>query len=108
MVQTAESRQGVNLASHRSAYRGWPTCWRILRESEVRPILMVVANVLGHQPLEVLLIQDDHVVQQVSSTTPHPALRDTVLPRTTEAGPLGLDAVALHSFDHNQALPRKD
>jgi hypothetical protein len=79
MVQSTESRKGVNLASRRRTYRCWPTCSRILRESEVRPIFMIVANVLGHQPFEVPLIQNDHVFQQVSSTTPHPALSDTVL-----------------------------
>ena len=57
-----------------------PTIWRVLREFEVCPIFMVVANVFGHQPLEVLLVQDDNVVQQASSATPHPALRDPVLP----------------------------
>jgi hypothetical protein len=40
-----------------------PTDWRVLRESEVCPILMVVADVFGHQPLEMLLVQDDYVVQ---------------------------------------------
>ena len=74
----------MNFTSHRRTYRGWPTCGRILRESEVRSIFMVVANILRHQPFEVLLIQDDHVVQQVSSATPHPALSDTVLPRTAK------------------------
>jgi cytidylate kinase len=30
------------------------------------------------------LLQDDHVVQQVSTYAPDPALRDAVLPRTSE------------------------
>ena len=85
MMQSPESRVRVNLASHRMTYRCSPTCGRIFRESEVRPIFMVVANILGHQPLEVLLIQDDHVVQQVASTTSNPALSNTVLPRTAKA-----------------------
>jgi hypothetical protein len=84
MVQSAESTEGENFAPRSRTHRCWPTCWRILGESEVRPIFMIIANVLGHQPLQVLLIQDDHVVQQVSAATPHPALRDTVLPRTAK------------------------
>ena len=77
-----------------------PTCWRILRKSEVGPIFMVVANVLGHQPFEVPLIQNDHVVQQVSSTTPHPALSDTVPPRTAKGSADRLAPQVSHRRDH--------
>jgi hypothetical protein len=84
MVQSTESREGVDRAISPISDRYWPTGWRILRESEVRPIFMVIANIFGHQPLEVLLIQHDHVVQQVSSATPDPALCDAVLPRTAK------------------------
>ena len=42
------------------------------------PVLMVVEQVRRHQPLEMPLIQDNHVVQQVASATSHPALRNTV------------------------------
>jgi hypothetical protein len=45
---------------------------------------MVIAHILGQQPPEVLLIQDDLVVEQVSSATSDPALRHTVLPRTAK------------------------
>src|ERR1035438_9274547 len=100
MVQSAESGEGANLASHRRTYRGWPTCGRILRESEVRSIVMVVANILRHQPFEVLLIQDDHVVQQVSSATPHPTLSDTVLPRTAKGGADRLASQISHRRNH--------
>ncbi len=80
--------------------RDWPTGWRILRESEVRPIFMVIANIFGHQPLEVLLIQHDHVVQQVSSATPHPALCDAVLSRTAKGSADGLASQVFHSRNH--------
>jgi hypothetical protein len=51
---------------------------------------MVVAHILGQQPLEVLLIQDDHVVEQVSSASSDPALRDAVLPRTAKGSAGGV------------------
>jgi hypothetical protein len=47
----------------------------------------------------VLLIQDDHVVQQVSSATPDPALRDTVLPRTSKGGADRFCALLLNRSD---------
>jgi len=62
MVQSTESRERVDCTLSPKSDRCWPTGWRV-RKSEVGPIFMVVAHILGHQPLEVLLIQDDHVVQ---------------------------------------------
>src|SRR5260370_3820360 len=82
MVQATESRKGLNLVFTRRANFCRPTCWRVLRESKMRPVLMVVEHVRRHEPFEMPLIQDDHVVQQVASATSHPALRNTVLPRT--------------------------
>src|SRR6266481_4267886 len=39
MVQPAESRQGLNLASTRTADFCRPICWRVLREPKMRPVL---------------------------------------------------------------------
>ena len=84
MVQPAESRKGLNLASTRRANFCCTTCWRVLRESKMRPVLMVIEQVRRHQSFEMPLIEDDHVVQQVASATSHPALSNTVLPRTAK------------------------
>ena len=61
---------------------------------------MVVANILGQQALEVLLVQNDHVVQQVLSATPNPALRHTVLPRTAKGSTGGLASQVSHHRNH--------
>ena len=61
---------------------------------------MLVADVFSHQALQMPLAEDDHVVEQISAAISDPTLGDTVLPRTTEAGSLRLDADALHSLDH--------
>jgi len=84
MVQPAESRKGLNLASTRRANFCCTTCWRVLRESKMRPVLMVIEQVGRHKSFEMPLIQDYHVVQQVASATSHPALSNTVLPRTAK------------------------
>ena len=63
-------------------------------------VVMIVADVLFHQTLQVTLIQDDYVVEQISSTAADPALGDTVLPRTSEAGSLWLDAQRLDCLDY--------
>ncbi len=84
VVQAAESRQGLNLAFSSRANCCWPTRWGVLRETQVRSIIVVIEHVLGHQPFEMPFIQDDYVVKQVSSATSNPALSDTVLPRTAK------------------------
>jgi hypothetical protein len=50
----------------RRADRDWPARGRVLREPEVRPVLMVVAHVIGHKPLEMPFIQNNDMVQQIS------------------------------------------
>src|SRR6267142_1416438 len=45
MVQPADSRQGLNLAFTRTADFCRPTCWRVLRESKMRPVLVIVEQV---------------------------------------------------------------
>jgi len=61
----------VNLAFDRRTYRQWPTCGRILCEPEVRPIFVVVVNILGNtrtvaEPRQVYALR--HVV--LDSTIP--------------------------------------
>jgi hypothetical protein len=46
------------------------------------------------------LIDHVYVVEQFSSAATNPSLGDSVLPRTPEAGTLGLDAEALYCVDH--------
>ena len=45
MVQPAESRKGLNLAFTRRANFCCTTCWRVLRQSKMSPVLMVVEQV---------------------------------------------------------------
>ena len=52
----------------------------------MRPVLMVVVHVLGHKPLEMPFIQNDDMVQQISSATSHQAVSDAILPRALKRG----------------------
>jgi hypothetical protein len=68
MVQPPESRKGLNLGfTLRPNF--WPTCRRFLCESKVCLVFVIVEQVGRHQPFEMPLIQDDHVVQQVAPAT---------------------------------------
>src|ERR1700739_5088974 len=100
VVQAAESSARVNLGSDRRTYRCWPTCRCILCASEVRSILVVVAHVRSHQPLQMPLVQDDHGIQQVASAASHPTLGDPVLPRTAESSAHWLTSQVFRGRDY--------
>jgi hypothetical protein len=64
------------------------------------PDIVVVANELGQEALQVPLIQHDHMVEQIASATADEALGDAVLLRASEGRSLGLDPKALHCVNH--------
>ena len=84
MVQPAESRKGLNLAFRFRENFCSTTCGRVLREPKMSAVMVIVEEVRGHQPIEMPLIQDDHVIQLVASAASHPTLSNTVLPRTAK------------------------
>ena len=61
MVLPAESREGLNLAFTRRVNFCCTTSWRVLRQSKMSPVLMVVEQVGRQQSFEMPLIQDYHV-----------------------------------------------
>src|SRR5215472_10351567 len=103
MVQSTKSREGTNLASGCGTDCNRPTHGRVLREPEMRSVLVVVTYVFSHESFQVSFIQYDHMVQQVSATTPHPTLCDSVLPGTTEGGAHWFAAQVLGHADHGIA-----
>jgi hypothetical protein len=58
MVQAAESWQGLNLPSSSRRDGDGPADGRVLCQSEMNPVLVVVEHVLRDQPFEMPLIQD--------------------------------------------------
>ncbi len=53
------------------------------------PFSVVILDVLAKESLQVALVDHDHVVQQLPSNSPDPALSGPVLPRAPIGGPLG-------------------
>ena len=100
MVQAAESREGLNLAFSLRTNCCRPTCWRVLREPKMSSVLMVVEQVRRHQPFEMPLIQNDHVIQQVASAASHPTLSNTVLPGTAKGRARWLASHVSHGRNH--------
>ena len=77
-----------------------PTRRCVLCEAEVRSVLMIVAHIFRNQPLQMTLIEDDHVIQQVSSAASHPTLGHSVLPGTAICGAHGFTPHCFGGADH--------
>jgi hypothetical protein len=71
-----------------------------LLQRKMRPVVVVVADVPAHQSSQMPFIEHDDMVEQVAATVANPALRDTVLPRASEAGALWPDAEALRGVNN--------
>jgi hypothetical protein len=65
-----------------------------------------VADIIGEQPLEMLLIERDHMIEQIASATFYPALGDAVLPRTLVGRLNRIDLHGSHSNWDFQAVFR--
>ena len=63
------------------------------------PVFVVVVDVFVHEALEMVFVQNDHVIEQIPAAGTDEAFRHTVLPRALEAGALGLNAEALDCFN---------
>jgi hypothetical protein len=84
---------------------------RILVQSSVNAVLMIVADILVNQPLQVNLVKNDYVVQQFPAAGPRPAFRDAILPGTPIGSSNQLAAQIsehLRSFSLIPAVPIKD
>ena len=99
MVQTAEPWHRNHPAIWARISNGLASSRCLFLQPEMRSVIMVVANVLVHETLEMPLVEDNHVIQQVSPTVADEAFCYSVLPRAAEAGPFWLDPKALDGAD---------
>jgi hypothetical protein len=60
MMQTAESRTSSDATGLQGTN---PATRRLLPKSKMSAILVVIADIVGEQPLQMSLIQDDHMIQ---------------------------------------------
>ena len=56
--------------------------WRSLPLSEMRAVLVVVANIVREQAFQVAFVNCDDVIQEITAATPYPTLCDSIPPRT--------------------------
>ena len=100
MMQTAEPWHRYNFAMSTGLVRGFAIAGSSLRKREMGPVPVVVANVINHQAFQMLLVQNNHMIEQVAAAVADPALGNAVLPWAQKTGPLWLDAETLYRLNH--------
>src|ERR1035437_4346494 len=100
MMQATESWHGYNFSALDGILFCFAASRRFLSQCEMSAVLVVKADVIIHEAFQMLLVQNDHMVEKIPAAVADPAFGDTVLPRTSEARSLGLNAEGLHRIDH--------
>src|SRR5579872_547450 len=75
-------------------------CRRLLFQSDVPSVLMVVGQVFAPEPSQVLFIQRNDMIQYLAAATADPALSHSVLPRTAHARANSLDTTGLEKPEY--------
>ena|ERR1700740_3176872 len=84
MMQSTQSIKGKHATR---GYAASSAPWRSLAQPKVRAVFVMIADVLEKQPLQMPLVQSNHMVEQLAAAASHPTLGDTILPGTFEGGP---------------------
>ena len=100
MMQAAVPGHGYDTATSIGIHHSFPARQSFVRQQEMRPVVVIVADVFVHQAFQMPFIKNDHVVEQIAAAVADPPLGNTVLPRTSEACSLRMDAEAFHCVDH--------
>jgi len=99
MVQTTESRHRNRPATCARSSGDLSSCRGLLLQPEMGSIVVIIADILGHQPFEMSFVENNHMVEYVPPAISDKSFRDAILPWTAEAGLLGRDSKALYRFD---------
>ena len=81
VVQPSQSRMRKDVTG---GYGASSSVWCSLPESEMCAVLVVVANILRDATFQVAFVNCDDVIQEITPSTPYPALCGSILPRTFE------------------------
>ena len=100
MMQAAKPWHGYYSATRFRVTHCFAAIRYFLRQRKMRPVVVIITDVLAHKAFQMSFAENDRVVEDIPAAVADPALGHAVLPRTSETGPLRLDAEGLHRVDH--------
>src|ERR1700722_7234960 len=80
MMQAAKSWHRYDSAAGFGILLSLTSGRSFLRQREMRPVFVIIANVLPHQTFQMPLIQNNYMVKKIASAVADPALGHAVLP----------------------------
>ena len=100
VMETADSLLCPGRANYIRPRFGRPSARRLLIQSEMSSVVVIIANICEAEPYQMSLVQRDHVIQHLAAYAPHPSFRDPVLPRTASACPNSFDPARFQKAAH--------
>lgn len=91
-MKAADSRHRQKLTLQTLARLDLPVRRRLFPQAVMGPVLMIVREEFSAESSQMLFVERDHMIQQLSTTATHPTLSDSVLPRAVNARLDWLDA----------------
>lgn len=98
MMQSAEPWHRNNLAGRARLFNRLPVRRSLLVQPKMSPVIVVIANILGHEPFEMALVERDHVVEQIATAGTNETFGNAVLPRTLDRGADSFHAKGSYRF----------
>jgi hypothetical protein len=98
MMQTTKARHRDNARRKHRLFCRRSTAWSLLRQPEMCPVVVVVADVLTHEAFQMCFIEYNHMVQKITATGANETLGHAVLPRTFESSSHRLQPDGLDGF----------
>src|SRR5947209_13784905 len=100
MMKTADSRLCRDGAVQIRSHFVRSSAGRLFIQSEMRSVILVIADVLKAEAHQVPLVYGDHVIQHLTAYAAHPSFRNSVLPRTANTHPDRLDPARFQERAH--------
>ena len=100
VMQTADSLLCPGRANYIRPRFGRPSARRLLIQSDMSSVVVIIANIFEAEPYQMSLVQRDDVIQHLTAYAPHPSFRDSVLPRTAKARPDSFDPARFEKAAH--------
>ena len=99
MMKAADTRACDNSCGRTGLRRNGSFGRRVLRQTQVTPIVVIVVEVSANEPNEVSITEDHDVFEKLATTAADPAFRHWILPRAAVSDATGFRADRLHESD---------
>lgn len=77
MMQTAKTRHGNDLRRHWRLNGSFSASRSLIVESEMRAVLVIIADVFVYEAFQMSLVEDDHMIEQIAAAGANSAFCNT-------------------------------